>query len=175
VLTGAFIQNGFAPGPRLFIQQPVMVWTIVASMFVGNLLLLILNVPLVGLWTRLLAVPYAILSALIFAFIIVGAFAVSASTFNIYVMILFGVVGWIFRRLEIPLAPLVLTLILGPMLEVAMRQSLQMSQGDFSIFVNRPIALVLLIVAVLVLVLASAGDRLTPRRYRALKQTNAEE
>lgn len=175
VLTGAFIQNGFAPGPRLFVQQPVMVWTIIASMFVGNLLLLILNVPLVGLWTRLLAVPYAILSALIFAFIIIGAFAVSASTFNIFIMIAFGIVGWLFRRLEIPLAPLVLTLILGPMLEVAMRQSLQMSQGDFTIFLTRPISLVLIIVAALVLAMAGLGDRVNLRGLSRLKRANEEE
>lgn len=175
VLTGAFLQNGLAPGPRLFTEQPVLVWTIIASIFVGNALLLLLNVPLVGVWTRILAVPYPILTALIFAFIIIGSFAVNSSTFDIYVMIIFGVVGWIFRRLEIPLAPLVLTLILGPMLELALRQSLQLSQGEYSIFLNRPITLVLLLVAVLVLVLAAVGDRIAPKKLRRLMTSNADE
>jgi putative tricarboxylic transport membrane protein len=121
-------------------------------------LLLFLNVPLVGLWTRILAVPYRVLVPIIFVFIIIGCFAVDGSTYGIFVTVIFGVVGWIFRRLEIPLTPLILTFILGPMMEIALRQSLQLSQGELSIFVTRPIALVFLAIAVLVLLVSAFGS-----------------
>ncbi|GAB3440978.1 tripartite tricarboxylate transporter permease [Actinophytocola sediminis] len=159
VLMGAFLQNGLTPGPALFTEAPDLVWTVIASLFVGNLLLLVLNVPLVGLWTRILAIPYPVLRAVIFAFIVVGSYAVSNSIIDIYVMVFFGVVGFVFRRVGLPLAPLVLTLILGPFLESALRESLQLSHGSFAIFVDRPLSLVFLVIAAAILVVSvlSAG------------------
>lgn len=159
VLMGAFLQNGLTPGPSLFQTDPILVWTVIASLFIGNAMLVILNVPLVGLWTRVLAIPFPVLSSLIFVFIIIGAFAVNRSVVDLFLMIGFGVVGLIFRRTGLPLAPLVLTLVLGPLLESALRQSLQISNGDFAIFAERPIALVLLIVAVAIVALSAIGGR----------------
>lgn len=160
VLMGAFLQNGLTPGPRLFAEEPLLVWTIIASLFVGNALLLLLNVPLVGLWTRVLAIPHSILTSFIFVFIVIGSYAVNVSVTDILIMIFFGIVGLVFRRVDIPVAPLVLTLILGPLLESALRQSLQISGGDFTIFVDRPIALVLLIVAALIVIGSVLGAKL---------------
>ncbi|GAA0936028.1 tripartite tricarboxylate transporter permease [Pseudonocardia zijingensis] len=163
VLMGAFLMNGLTPGPRLFVEEPLLVWTVIASLFIGNAILLLLNVPLVGLWTRLLAIPYPVLSALILVFIIIGSYAINNSIIDVYLMLFFGVVGLVFRRLNVPLAPLVLTLILGPLIESALRQSLQISRGDFSIFLTRPISLTLLIVAAVIVVSSVLGSRLKPQ------------
>lgn len=157
VLAGAFIQNGLTPGPTLFNEAPDLVWTVIASLFVGNLLLLLLNVPLVSLWTRILAIPYSVLRGVIFAFIVLGSYAVSNSVIDIYVMVAFGVLGFVFRQVGLPLAPLVLTLILGPFLESALRESLQLSQGSFAIFVDRPLSLFFLAVAAIVLLGSVVG------------------
>lgn len=160
VLMGAFLQNGLTPGPRLFVTDPLLVWTIIASLFIGNALLLILNVPLVGLWTRVLAIPYSVLTSFIFVFVVIGSYAVNVAVMDIFIMVFFGIVGLVFRRVDIPVAPLVLTLILGPLLESALRQSLQISGGDFSIFATRPISLVLLIVGALIITISVVGSRL---------------
>jgi putative tricarboxylic transport membrane protein len=159
VLMGAFLQNGLTPGPTLFTEAPELVWAVIASLFIGNLLLLVLNVPLVGLWTRILAIPYSVLRAVIFAFIIIGSYAVNSSVIDIYVMVFFGIVGFVFRQVGLPVAPLVLTLILGPFLERALRESLQLSGGSFAIFFDRPLSLVFLIVAAAILLVSvfSAG------------------
>lgn len=157
VLMGAFLQNGLTPGPTLFTEAPDLVWTVIASLFVGNLLLLVLNVPLVSLWTRILAIPYSVLRGVIFAFIVIGSYAVSNSVIDIYVMVFFGLLGFVFRQVGLPLAPLVLTLILGPFLEGALRESLQLSQGSFSIFVDRPISLAFLLLATAILAASVVG------------------
>lgn len=159
VLAGAFLQNGITPGPRLFVDNSALIWTVIASLFIGNALLLLLNVPLVGLWTRLLAIPYSVLSALIFAFIVIGSYAVNNSITDVLIMVFFGIVGLVFRRLDIPLAPLVLTLVLGPVMESALRESLQISGGDFSVFTTRPIALTFLVVAVVILAGSVFGSK----------------
>lgn len=163
VLMGAFLQNGLTPGPRLFVEAPDLVWTVIASMFIGNLLLLLLNVPLVGLWTRILAIPYSVLRAIIFAFIVIGSYAVSNSIIDIYIMVFFGIVGFVFRQVGIPVAPLVLTLILGPFIEGALRESLQISQGDFGIFLERPLSLIFLLIALGILVASVLGAGLKRR------------
>lgn len=160
VLMGAFLQNGLTPGPQLFTEAPDLVWTVIASLFVGNVLLLLLNVPLVSLWTRILAIPYSVLRAVIFAFIVIGSYAVSNSVIDVYIMVAFGIVGFVFRQVHLPLAPLVLTLILGPFIEGALRQSLQISQGDFGIFVDRPLSLIFLLIALGILAASVLGGRL---------------
>ena len=165
VLAGAFLQNGLTPGPLLFVEQPLLVWTIIASLFVGNLILLILNVPLVGLWTRVLAIPHSVLTALIFAFIVIGSYAVNNSVIDVYIMIFFGLVGLAFRRLDIPLAPLVLTLVLGPLMEAALRQSLEISRGEFSIFLTRPISLTFLLIAAAIAITSVVGSRFKRRAH----------
>jgi putative tricarboxylic transport membrane protein len=150
VLMGAFLMNGLTPGPTMFQTDPGVAWAVIASLFVGNVVCLVLNLPLIRVWTLFLKIPSAVLTAIILVFLVVGAYSINNSTLDVVVMLVFGLVGLAFRRLDIPLAPLVLTLILGPFMESSLRLSLEMSLGDFSIFFTRPIALVLIIVAMLI-------------------------
>ena len=151
VLMGAFIIHGLTPGPFLFKERPDVVWGLIASLYLGNVILLILNLPLVGLWAKLLEIRYQYLYPGILLFCILGAYSLNQSVFDVGVMVAFGVLGYIFRKLDWPLAPTVLALILGPMMERALRTSLEMSAGDLSILFTRPISVVLLIVAAIVL------------------------
>ena len=151
VLMGAFLQQGLTPGPTLFTEHSEIAWAIIASLFIGNLLLVLLNVPLVGLWTSILRVPSSILTALILLFMVIGAYTINFSVFDVFVMIGFGLLGLALRHLQIPLAPMVLTLVLGPLMERSLRESLEISQGDFGIFLNRPISMVLIILGALII------------------------
>jgi putative tricarboxylic transport membrane protein len=144
VLMGAFIINGITPGPFLFTERPELVWTVIASFFIGNLILLILNLPLVGLWAKLLKIPFAYMCAGVLIFCIVGAYGLKQSLFDVWVMLGFGVLGYILRKLDLPLAPAILALILGPMMEKSLRTTLEISGGSFAIFLDRPLALALL-------------------------------
>src|SRR6266850_2047507 len=139
VLMGAFIINGITPGPFLFQERPDLVWTVIASFFIGNVILLALNLPLVGLWAKLLHLPFPYLCAGTLLFCVIGAYSLQQSIFDVWVMIAFGIIGYVFRKLDLPLAPLVLGLILGPAIEKSMRTSLEMSAGDYSIFFTRPL------------------------------------
>ena len=151
VLMGAFIVNGLTPGPFLFQEHPDLVWTVIASFFVGNAILLVLNLPLVGLWAKILHVPFTYLAVGVLLFCLLGAYSLQQSVFDIWVMIAFGLIGYALRKLDLPLAPLVLGLILGPALEKSLRTSLEMSAGDYAIFFTRPLCLALLVVSALVL------------------------
>jgi putative tricarboxylic transport membrane protein len=151
ILMGAFMMNGLIPGPFLFTEHPDVAWGVIASMYVGNVMLLILNLPLVGIWVKLLKVPYSVLFAVIMAFMLLGAYANDSSSFDIMTMLLFGVVGYLMRKVDIPLAPAVLTLILGPLMEKNLRRSMEMSQGNWRIFLDSPLAMGLLVAAALVL------------------------
>jgi len=162
VLMGAFIINGLTPGPFLFKERPDLVWGLIASFYIGNVMLLVLNLPLVGFWAKLLEIRYQYLYPGILLFCILGAYSLSQSVFDVGVMVVFGVLGYIFRKLDWPLAPTVLALILGPMMERALRTSLEISGGDMSIFITRPISATLMILAVIVLV--SSAIRLLPLR-----------
>jgi putative tricarboxylic transport membrane protein len=150
VLMGAFLQQGLSPGPTLFTEDATVAWAIIASLFIGNIILLILNVPLIQVWTSILRIPYPILAALILMFLVVGSYTINFSVFDVYVMIGAGVLGLVMRRLDIPLAPLVLTLVLGPLMERSLRESLELSQGDPTVFITRPISAVLLVIAGLI-------------------------
>jgi len=147
VLMGAFMMNGLIPGPFLFREHADFVWAVIASLYVGNLMLLVLNLPLIPLWVTVLKIPYSLLYALILGFCVLGTYASERSLFDVWVMTGFGVLGYWFKKLDVPLAPLVLTLILGPLLEDGLRRSLEISQGDFSIFFTRPISAALLIIS----------------------------
>lgn len=147
VIMGAFMMHGLIPGPFLFKEHPQVAWGVIASFYVGNVILLILNLPLVGIWVKILKIPYGLLFGIIMTFMVVGAYSISNSAFDVFIMTIFGVIGYILRKLDFPLAPVVLTLILGPLMERSLRQSLEMSQGDFRIFLESPIALILLILA----------------------------
>ena len=152
VLMGAFLQQGLSPGPTLFTEDATVAWAIIASLFIGNLILLFLNVPLIPLWTSILRIPYPILAALILMFLVVGSYTINYSVFDVYIMIGAGVLGLVMRRLDIPLAPLVLTLVLGPLMERSLRESLELSQGDPTVFLTRPISAVLIVIAGLIVV-----------------------
>jgi putative tricarboxylic transport membrane protein len=152
VLMGAFIINGLTPGPFLFKERPDLVWAVIASFMVGNVLLLILNLPFVGLWARLLRLPYQYVCVGTLLFCIIGAYSLQQSVFDVGVMIGCGVIGYFLRKVDLPIAPLVLGLILGPFIEKSLRTSLEMSGGDFSIFYTRPLCLVLLLIALAVLI-----------------------
>lgn len=147
VLMGALLIHGLRPGPLLFSTHPDFVWGLIASMYVGNILLLILNMPLIGLWVSFLRVPYKILMPLIVAISATGVFATDNNIFDVWIMLIFGVIGYFMRKLDFPLAPTVLALVLGPMVERSLRQALAMSHGDISIFFSRPISAVLVIIA----------------------------
>lgn len=151
ILMGALIMNGLMPGPLLFQQHATFVWAVIASLYIGNVILLILNLPLVGLWAKLLKIPYESLVVLILVFCIIGAYSLNNSVFDIGVMIVCGVLGYIFKKLDFPMAPAILTLILGPLMERSLRESLSISQGDYSIFFTRPISLTLLVITALIL------------------------
>ncbi len=151
ILMGALIMNGLTPGPLLFQQHAGFVWAVIASMYVGNIILLVLNLPLVGWWAKLLKIPYNILVVFILIFCIIGAYSLNNSMFDVGMMIFCGILGYIFKKLEFPLAPAILTLILGPLMERSLRESLSLSQGDYSIFVTRPISLFFLVVTAIIL------------------------
>ncbi len=152
VMLAAMMVHGVSPGPLLIQQQPELFWGFVASMYVGNVVLLILNLPLVGLFVNILRVPYPYLYPAILVFSMLGVYAVNGSVVDVWIMLTMGLLGWVLRKLNFETAPVVLGLVLAPMIELSLRQSLAMSDGHYGIFVQRPIAAVLLGVA-LVLVL----------------------
>jgi putative tricarboxylic transport membrane protein len=150
ILLGTLMINGLTPGPMLFQQQALLVWTVIGSMLIANTALLVLNLPLVGLWARISRVPYYVLGPIVLAVCVVGAYAPRNTMFDVWVAIAFGIIGYFLRRLQMPLAPLVLGFLLGPMFEQSLRQSIAL-EGTPAIFVTRPIPLALIVGAVLVL------------------------
>ncbi len=138
ILMGALIMNGLTPGPLLFSQHAAFVWAVIASLYIGNVILLILNLPLVGWWAKLLKIPYNILVVFILVFCIIGAYSLNNSMFDVGMMILCGLLGYVFKKLDFPLAPAILTLILGPLMERSLRESLSMSRGDLQHFLHPP-------------------------------------
>jgi putative tricarboxylic transport membrane protein len=154
VMLAALMVHGVSPGPLLFRQQPELVWGFIASMYVGNLMLLVLNLPLVGLFVNLLRVPYPLLYPAIIVFCILGVYAVNASVVDVWIMLVMGLVGYLLRKLGFETAPIVLGMILAPMLEMALRQSLALSDGHYTIFMTRPIATTLLAVGAILVLLS---------------------
>src|SRR5687767_7869995 len=153
VMIAAIMVHGVLPGPMLIQEQPELFWGFVASMYVGNVVLLILNLPMVGLFVNLLRIPYAYLYPCILCFCIVGCYSVSNSVVDVWIMLAMGGVGYVLRKFGYDLAPVALGLVLAPMLELSLRQSLALSAGDYSIFVQRPIAATMLALGVLLLLL----------------------
>jgi putative tricarboxylic transport membrane protein len=154
VLMGGFMIYGLQPGPLLMLENPDLVWTIIASMYIGNAMLLVLNLPLVGLWARLTTVPYKIMAPVILMICVVGAYSLRNSMFDVGMTFVFGGVGYLMRKYDWPSAPLVLCSILGPILEKAYVNSLAMSAGSPMIFVTRPICIALILAAFALLVIS---------------------
>src|SRR5688572_25112268 len=169
ILLAAFILWGLRPGPLMIHDNPALFWGLVASMYVGNVMLLVLNLPLIPLFAQILRLPSYVLFPLIFGISIVGVYSVSGSLFDVWMLGAFGLLGYAMRRLDYPAAPLILGLVLGDFMERALRQSLMMSQGDLSILVSRPMSATMLFLTVLIL--------LTPlfRKANALRVKAIEE
>jgi len=151
ILLGAMMIHGMQPGPMLVKEQPGLFWGAITSMYLGNVMLLILNLPLIGLWVKILKVPYPILFPLILLFCLVGAYSLNNSVVEVLIMVIFGLIGYLLRKFQYEAAPLVLALVLGPMLETALRRSLLLSAGDPMIFLTRPLSAVLMLAALFLL------------------------
>jgi putative tricarboxylic transport membrane protein len=159
ILLGALMIHGLQPGPLLMSRAPDLFWGTIVSMYIGNGMLLVLNLPLIPLWVMVLRVPYYLLYPLILLFCLVGSYSIGNSTGDVIIMLIFGIVGYLMRKFRYDAPPLVLALVLGGELEASLRQSLMMSRGDFSIFVSRPISLGFLIVAALLLIIPIITQR----------------
>jgi len=147
VLIGAFLTHGIQPGPLLVKEHPEIFWGVIASMYVGNVMLLILNLPLIGIWVRVLKVPYGILFPLILLFCLIGVYSVANNIWDIVVMLAFSVLGYLMKKFNYEPAPLILAYVLGRMAEESLRQSLSLSRGNFAIFLTHPISCGTLIIA----------------------------
>jgi len=154
LLFGALVIHGMRPGPFLLKDHPDLFWGVISSMYIGNVMLLVLNLPLIPLWVQVLKIPYRILFPLILLFCIIGSYSLKNSIFDVLLMFIFGIVGYLFRKFDYEGAPLILAFVLGPMFETNLRQSLTLSKGSFSIFFTRPIAAVTIILAIILLITA---------------------
>ena len=152
IILGTLMINGLTPGPMLFQTQEVFVWTIIGSMLIANTMLLVLNLPLVGMWAQVSRIPYSILGPVVLGICVLGAYAPRNTMFDVWVAIGVGVVGFMMRRLQLPIAPLILGFLLGPMLEQSLRQALALSGGKIWLIAERPIAISLVIAAVIVVI-----------------------
>jgi putative tricarboxylic transport membrane protein len=166
ILLGALLIYGITPGPLLMKNEPDLFWGVIASMYIGNVMLVILNMPLIGLWVGLLRVPYRFLFPLILLFCLIGVYSVNSSAIEVIIMVIFGFIGYILRKYRYEPAPMVLALILGPMLEVNFRQSLILSHGNLSIFFQRPISAILLFVSVILLAYPIVQNLSKERRHQ---------
>jgi TctA family transporter len=152
LMLGALTIQGIQPGPTVMTQRPELFWGLIASMWIGNLMLVVLNLPLIGLWVKMLSIPYRLLFPAIMAFSAIGIYSVNNSAFEIYLTALFGILGFVWMKLGFNLAPMLLGFVLGPMMEENLRRAMLMSRGDPSVFVTRPISLGFMIATVLILV-----------------------
>jgi TctA family transporter len=155
MMVGAFIIQGITPGPNVIDNQPALFWGLVVSMWIGNVMLVLLNLPLIGIWVKMLTIPYRILFPAIVAFASIGGFALNLNPYDVFAVAFFGVLGYFLIKLGGEPAPFLLGFVLGPLLEQHLRRAMIIAHGDATTFVTRPISLVLLIVAVLALALAA--------------------
>jgi putative tricarboxylic transport membrane protein len=153
LLLGALMIHGLTPGPLLMSKNPDLFWGVITSMYLGNIMLLVLNLPLIPMWVKFLKIPYPILFPFILLFCLIGVYTINNNVFDIYLMIFFGIFGYLTRKFGFEGAPFILAVVLGPMMEKAFRQSLIMSKGDFAIFVTRPVSGVIFGIALLLLIL----------------------
>ncbi len=164
VLYGGLLIHGIQPGPFLVKDHPDVFWGLVMSMYLGNVMLLILNLPLIGIWVKILKIPYTILFPLILFFCLVGVYTVNNSVFDIYLMVIFGFVGYLMKKFDFEPAPLAMAYVLSPILESSFRQSLSLSGGSFAVFFSRPISLVCMGFVLLLLVFQVVSSSVSRRR-----------
>ncbi|RVB21212.1 tripartite tricarboxylate transporter permease, partial [Mesorhizobium sp. M7A.F.Ca.CA.004.05.1.1] len=153
LMIGAMIIQGIVPGPNVATEQPALFWGIIASMWIGNLMLIVLNLPLIGLWVKLLTIPYYVLFPIIMAFCSIGVYSVNSNVYDLYAVAFFGFLGYLLTKLRCEPAPLLLGFVLGPLLEENLRRAMILSRGDPSTFLTRPISAGLLLIALAVLVI----------------------
>ena len=155
LMIGAMTIHNIQPGPQVMTSNPALFWGLIASMWIGNLMLVVLNLPLIGIWVQLLKVPYRWLYPAILAFCCIGVYSINNNPFDVYVTVLFGVLGYIFYKLGCEPAPLVLGFILGPMMEENLRRAMLLSRGDPTVFFTRPLSLTLLLMAMALLLIVA--------------------
>ena len=160
MILGALMVYGIQPGPLLLKQRPDLFWGLISSMYIGNIMLLVLNLPLIPVWVQILKIPYSYLFPSILIFCVIGSYSLNNNIGDVIAMFVFGIVGYLMKRFDFEAAPLVLALILGPLLEDNLRQALLISKGSFMIFFNRPISASFMIVSILIV--ASSLLRLRP-------------
>ena len=151
LMIGAMIIQGIQPGPSVMSEKPDLFWGLIVSMWIGNLMLLVLNLPLIGMWVKMITIPYRYLFPMIITFCAIGVFSLNNAHFDVYMMALFGVIGYIFKKLDCEPAPLLLGFILGPMMEEFLRRALLLSKGDPMVLLTRPISATMLVIAALLL------------------------
>lgn len=164
VLFGALLIHGITPGPLLIQKHPDLFWGVISSMYIGNVMLMVLNLPLIPMWVQVLKIPEKILYPLILLFCLIGAYSMNNDIFDVFVMIIFGVVGYLFRKFEYEGAPLILAFVLGPMFDLNLRQALLVSDGSFVPFFTRPLSAVTLIMAIMLLIIS-----IFPTFFRMIK------
>ena len=173
IVLAAFQQYGLQPGPLLFETQPLLVWGLIASMYIGNVLLLVLNLPLVGLWIRLLSIPRPLLYGGILIFATLGAYGLRNSWFDLLLLYIIGLIGFVMRRYDIPVAPTIVGMILGPVAEQQLRRALSISQGDMSIFFTKPISASILLLAAALVIGPLLWKRRQAKRTAGVAETAA--
>jgi putative tricarboxylic transport membrane protein len=164
VLFGALLIHGITPGPLLIQKHPDLFWGVISSMYIGNVMLMVLNLPLIPMWVQVLKIPEKILYPLILLFCLIGAYSMNNDIFDVFVMVIFGVVGYLFRKFEYEGAPLILAFVLGPMFDLNLRQALLVSDGSFVPFFTRPLSAVTLIMAIMLLIIS-----IFPTFFRMIK------
>jgi putative tricarboxylic transport membrane protein len=172
LLLGAFVIHNITPGPLLMVQRPDLFWGVITSMYIGNVMLLVLNLPLIGMWVQLLRLPYNILFPMILLFTVIGVFASSNNVFDLYVMIAFGIIGYLARKLGYEAAPLVLAFVLGAIMENKLRTALIISAGDLTTFLTKPISAVCLAIAAIMLLMPLIPALRKKREVVALEDGN---
>jgi putative tricarboxylic transport membrane protein len=153
LMVGAMMIQGISPGPGVMTERPELFWGLIASMWVGNLMLVVLNLPLIGIWIRLLTIPYRLLFPTILLFCCIGTYSVNNSTFDVLMAAGFGLLGYLFRKFDCEPAPLILGFVLGPMMEENLRRAMLLSRGNPMVFMTRPISLGILLAAVALLLM----------------------
>lgn len=173
ILLGAFQNYGIQPGPQLFTTSAALVWALIASLYIGNVMLLVLNLPMVGLWVKLLKIPKPQLYAGILIFATVGAYGMRQSAFDLFLLYAIGVLGVIMRRFDFPTAPVVVGMILGPLAEAQLRNAMSIGEGSALVFLQRPMSIALVIIVLAVLTLPRIAKRMSERKTKALAQLDA--
>jgi TctA family transporter len=171
LMVGAMTIKGIQPGPQVMTSNPQLFWGLIASMWIGNLILIVLNLPLIGMWIKLLTVPYRFLFPAILTFCCIGLYTLNNTSFDVYMATIFGLIGYIFYKLECEPAPLLLGFILGPMMEENLRRALLLSRGDWSTFLTRPLSAGLLIASALMIIVVALPS-IKAKRQEAFQEAD---